>query len=114
VATEEQGHQEGLSAEEEEAKQRAAEDQRRAAAQQLAFGNEGLVAPTQALVQVTGGSTQVGPHELPKRDQSVRVLLRGWVKTDKTVTTKKGESAAREMIVVTEEILEIEVLGDAA
>jgi hypothetical protein len=73
------------------------------AAEQLSFPVGGIKA-TKAMVQVTGGELEVPPHLLPDKDEEVEVIVRGWVKTHKHTTEKKGGVAARVAVIVVEEV----------
>jgi hypothetical protein len=63
----------------------------------------GGIRPTKALVQVTGGELEIPPHLLPDKDEELEIVVRGWVKTVKDTTEKKGGVAARVAVVVAEE-----------
>lgn len=81
------------------------EREREEAAQQLSFPFGGT-APTKFRVQVTGGAIDL-PAALAGRfqkDEDVEIVVRGWVKTEKVTTEKRGETAVREAVVVAEEI----------
>lgn len=97
AASEEQALREEQEAEQQ--RQKAQAD----AAEQLSFPVGG-VRPTKALIQITGGEVEIPAHLLPDKDEEFELVVKGWVKSHKHTTEKKGGSATRTAIFVVEDV----------
>lgn len=86
------------------------EEQEQASAEATAEVQEQLSMPvggiraSKARLQITGGSVEVSPNELPDKDDELEVTVTGWIKTVKLTTEGKGGVAVREAIFVVEDV----------
>lgn len=70
---------------------------------QLSFPVGGVPA-SKALIQITGGEVEIPAHLLPDKDEEFELVVKGWVKSHKHTTEKKGGSATRTAIFVVEDV----------
>lgn len=68
----------------------------------------GGIIPTKAELQATGGSKEIRPDAMPRKDDRMRIVTEGWVKQIQDVTVKQDGNAKRVAVFVVDEIVSME------